>query len=321
MNKINLDKKDIQILGILDWNARMPLTQIAKKIRLNKDVVRYRINNLEKNGVIEGYYTVINTSKLGYITIRVYLDFINVNNVIEKKIINYLNKNFNASQIFSIEGEYQLGIIAWEKSIFDLDRKMRDFKKLFGNYINKEQISIITLFNQYPRKFLLDNKQVIKIEESELFKIKEDDLRILSEISKNSRVSSVDLSFKLKIPQTTIIHRIKELEKAKIILGYRVKINISKLDYQNYFIEIYTKNNSEVNKIIDFSIANKNCIYSLNVFPGADLELETEFTDKLELFDFINHLRNSFKSIKKIKYWSTINYHNINYFPQKVEEK
>jgi len=39
---MKLDKKDKQILSILDWNARIPLTQLAKKTRLNKDVVRYR---------------------------------------------------------------------------------------------------------------------------------------------------------------------------------------------------------------------------------------------------------------------------------------
>ena len=55
----------------------MPLTEIAKKVGLNKDVVRYRIEKLEKEKVILGYYALIDTHKLGYLTIRIYKAAIN----------------------------------------------------------------------------------------------------------------------------------------------------------------------------------------------------------------------------------------------------
>ena len=70
MNK--LDNKDLHLLSVLDWNARMPITQIAKRVQLNKDVVRYRIKNLEEQGIIKGYYSLIDLNKLGYITFRGY---------------------------------------------------------------------------------------------------------------------------------------------------------------------------------------------------------------------------------------------------------
>ena len=80
---MKLDKKDLQILGILDWNARMPITQVAKKVKLNKDVVRYRIRNLEKQEIISAYYSLINISKIGYLTFRLYLDLKDVSKEIE----------------------------------------------------------------------------------------------------------------------------------------------------------------------------------------------------------------------------------------------
>jgi len=36
---------------------------------------------------------------------------------------------------------------------------------------------------------------------------------------------------------------------------------------------------------------------------------------KKDLLDFIDELKTKFKSIKKIKYCSTLEYHKINYFP------
>lgn len=312
---IKLDKKNIQILSILDWNARMPLTQIAKKIRLNKDVVRYRIANLEKEGVIEGYYSLINIPKLGYITFRIYLDFVNTNKEIEDKIINYLDKKFNAGQIFKIDSEYDLGILVWEKSVYDLDKKLKELKKLFGNYISKEVMSVFTVLNHYPRKTFESDKKVVSLKEENIINLKESDFKILIELSKNARISSTDLSVKLKIPQTTVVNRIKELEKTETILGYRAKINIEEIGYENYFLEIYTHKSKEIKKIENYAMNHKNCIYTVLVFPGADIEIETEFQSKQELLKFIDELKSKFKSIKKIRYWSTLKYEKCNYLP------
>lgn len=313
---MDLDKKDKQILSILDWNARIPISRIAKQTRLNKDVVRYRINKLEKNQILEGYYTIINIAKLGYLTFRIYFDLINLNKENEDKIINYLDKKFNAGQIFSIDGEYQLGIICWERSVYELHKKLTSFKEIFGNFINKEELAIFVLLDHYPKKFLSNaQKESISLKEEDLVKIKSNDKEILKEISKNSRISSIDLSIKLKIPQTTIIHRIKQLKKEGIILGYRAKINTEKLGYQNYYLEIYVKNAKGIKEIIDYAKHNSNCIYSGQIIPGADVEIETEFRSKIELLEFINKLKEKFKSIKKIRYWSTLKYYKIDYLP------
>ncbi len=311
---MKIDKKNMQILGILDWDARIPISGIAKQTRLNKDVVRYRINNLEKNHVLEGYYTIINTSKIGYLTFRMYFDFINLNKQIEARIIDYLDSKFNAGQIFSIDGKYQLGIICWEKSVYELHKKLVNFKKTFGNFINKEKMVIFVSLDQYPRKFLNDTQgKIISLKEEDKIKIKDEDMKILKEISKNARISSVDLSVKLKIPQTTIINRIKQLKKEGIILGYRAKIDTEKLGYQNYYLELYTNNTKEIREINDYAKHNLNCIYSGQVTPGENIEIETEFKSKLELLEFISKLKERFKSIKKIRYWSTLRYYKMNY--------
>jgi len=72
----NLDLKDRKILYYLDINSRQSNSDIAKKVGLSKEVVNYRIKRLEKEGIIKGYYTVLDFYKLGYISVRVYLKLI-----------------------------------------------------------------------------------------------------------------------------------------------------------------------------------------------------------------------------------------------------
>ena len=63
-NKVKIDSKDKKILSLLSLNARIPLTQISKKVSLSRDAVNYRITNLEKSGTIQGYRVVVDMSKL-----------------------------------------------------------------------------------------------------------------------------------------------------------------------------------------------------------------------------------------------------------------
>ena len=51
--------KDLKILAGLENNSRVSYNKIAKKVGLSKEVVLYRIRNLEKFGIIRKYITSI----------------------------------------------------------------------------------------------------------------------------------------------------------------------------------------------------------------------------------------------------------------------
>ena len=49
---IKLDLKDKRILTLLDENSRISNSQIAKKVKLSKPTIEYRLNRFEKNIII-----------------------------------------------------------------------------------------------------------------------------------------------------------------------------------------------------------------------------------------------------------------------------
>ena len=154
--------------------------------------------------------------------------------------------------------------MSWEKSVYEFQNKLKKFKELYGDYLEKVDFTIFTKFNHYSlNEFNEKSSKHISIKEEERIILKEDDLEILKELSNNSKISSVELSSKLKIPQTTIIHKIKELEKKKIILAHRAEIDFSKLGYENYFLEIYTHNGKDVKEIERYLQNHKNCTFSV----------------------------------------------------------
>ena len=133
---MKLDKKDNKILSILDFNSRTPLNHIAKKVKLSKDAVSNRLKKLEKRDIINNYYTLTNLSKLGYISVRVYLKLFALSQNEFKKIINFLIKNNQVFFIVECLGNIDLDFSVWAKNIFDFEHFYTSFKTRFKKYRN-----------------------------------------------------------------------------------------------------------------------------------------------------------------------------------------
>ena len=70
MSEILLDENNKKILSILEFDARDTYNSIGKQVGISREVAKYRISHLEKQGVINGYYTLIDYSKLGLLFCR-----------------------------------------------------------------------------------------------------------------------------------------------------------------------------------------------------------------------------------------------------------
>lgn len=68
----SLDKTDIKILEILQTNAKITNSQLAKEIGLSPAPTLERVKKLETSGVIKSYHAKVDTDKLG-IGIQVFI--------------------------------------------------------------------------------------------------------------------------------------------------------------------------------------------------------------------------------------------------------
>mgnify|MGYP000094311830 CR=1 FL=1 len=89
---MTLNKRDQKLLKILDLDARQSNIQIAKKLKISKNVVNYNIKRLEDEKLIKGYNTLVNASKLGYFFFRVYVDFYERDINVDDELIKYFMK-------------------------------------------------------------------------------------------------------------------------------------------------------------------------------------------------------------------------------------
>ena len=130
-----VDSLDLQILGILANNARMPLTQIARKTKSTTDIVRTRIRNLEECGIILSYRTDINFAKLGMEFYKVFIYFRTLSPSDERSLFMWVQHHPNVLY-------YIRSIAPWEVELELLVENYSQFNGIISQLREKFQYVI-----------------------------------------------------------------------------------------------------------------------------------------------------------------------------------
>jgi len=250
---IKLDAYDKKILEILINNSRTQITTIAKKVRLKRENVNYKINRLINLGLIKEFNLILNEKKLGLTHYTVFIELTNLKAETEKHILDYLEKNKHMSWIGTAAGKWSLvfDVILHER--LELDEAMRELFIKFGKYIGDYIILRMQDAEYYNLKPLGILKKALKKKENkDAIKLNEKDFKILSILNENARANFVSISNKVSLTPNGIIKRVKNLEKRGIIEGYTTSIDWEKLDYEWFGLQIkLTKFNEETNKELE----------------------------------------------------------------------
>jgi Lrp/AsnC family leucine-responsive transcriptional regulator len=316
---IKLDLKDKKIILELDRNARQPNSKIAKKVGLSKDAVGYRIKQLEKKGVVSGYRTLVDMSRIGYTIYRTLFNFIDVNEKKLSELILFLKRENNVWVIGRNEGawDFSFGYLAKDNIEFYEfhERLMLKFRKIIGEKLISQMIN----YDERERLYLLNKKpkprEKINFDSNEE-KVDEIDIKILYYLSGNSRIRLIDLAEKLKLGSMLICQRIKKLEEKKVIVGYKVDVNVMSLGRDYYGIKMNLGNYSEKKKILKEIYSMNEMTAVLYHVGGYDIEFDLELIDTKRYHEIINSLRNKFSSIREIKSMRAIEYFKLTHFPK-----
>jgi len=259
--KVKVKEKDIKLIETIYSNARLPLKEIGKKLNLSKVSVFNRIKNLEEKGIITGYTCFIDFNKLGFNTYQI---GIKTNMTMEQKE-KYLKKihggNF-VNQIAKLSGgkwDFLIRIISKEESFND------NLDTLADKYI--ERTDVLQIYKGYFTRG--ENKEVGYIEKSEVAFSKQD-IDLLFELAKNSRQKIIDLATKLKLSTKTVINKIKELQKKKIILSFPTKFNPFIYGTEGHILLVTTKTR-EIQEKLSIVLSKINSTGVLTNFQNPNI--------------------------------------------------
>jgi DNA-binding Lrp family transcriptional regulator len=316
-----LDKKDWQILEILCENARFSHNQIAKKVKLSKNAVSYRINRLQKKKIISGFFSIIDQSLFGISFFEVLIK-INASNKDSEEFIEYLKQNPNVLVVDKLSGEWSFVIEIGCKSQNKFYSILSEINNKFSDII--ETYEVHPILSSYKVEQL--PVELVKPKEIRPFKgvqgevkVDEMDKKLLNILDKDSTLPLHEIADKLGVTYETVAARIKKLKEKGIILRFTAKIFLPVLGYEIYLLIIDFRNLSKEAeaKLREYLINNKNIRYAF--MSAAKPELFIYFASKNndELDNFMNSLKENFpEEIVNQKYLITRFQHKYDLFPE-----
>ena len=245
--KVDLDLKDKKILNLLGKNSRTPLTRIAKQIGLSRDAVNYRIENLEKKGVIQGYITLVDIKKFNYDSYHIFLNLNHPTKEIEDKIITSLKNYTFVRAILKFSGKYDFELAVIAKTIEEFDSILTQVISLCSDYLQSYEILTITknfVSNVFPRGFL-KNEEKEKARNFSKAEIDRKDLEILKIVSNKAEIPLYKIGLETKLSADAVNYRIKKMIESGTILNFLPVINFSSINYNVYAILLSLNNLTE----------------------------------------------------------------------------
>lgn len=135
-----IDELDLKIMRELQKDARKSFRDLAEKLKVAEGTIYNRVNKLQEGGVIKGYFTDIDFTKLGYDLAVVIGVSVKGKHLLE--IEKEIAKERNVSAVYDVTGEYDALIVANFKTRTDLNKFV---KKILGMAHVKRTYTMLVL--------------------------------------------------------------------------------------------------------------------------------------------------------------------------------
>lgn len=308
-DEVKIDKLDRLILYELDKDGVQSFAKIGKKLKKGRDVIQYRVKRLEELGIIKNYVLIIDYGKLGHLMGALYWKYRHETPKLRDEVVDYLKNKPNTWWIDDMEGYFDIGFGIYSKDIESLREAQRELMSKYKQNISDYRFRMFNHHYIFTRDYLhpnpdLSHRKRLMIKETNEKLTDALDDRILVLLAENARMPYTEAAEKLGVSAKAVYNRIRGLKERKVILGSRPAIDLRKLGYEWYKLDIYLSDYSIYDELIDFVAKHPNVIYAYDALGGEDLGLDIEvknydefkrledsilerFTDSIEKTDFI----------------------------------
>ena len=137
---MELDEKDIQLLEILEQNAKSPVQVLSDKTGIPASTVHHRIKKLETNNIIKRYTAQLNEKVMG----RGFSAYVMVNGSPEKYLDNdFFNHNY-VSEVSAVTGNYDLIIKIQCANLDQFNDFLQEFREKYGKFLTQTVTMVCT---------------------------------------------------------------------------------------------------------------------------------------------------------------------------------
>ncbi|HII16438.1 TPA: Lrp/AsnC family transcriptional regulator [Candidatus Woesearchaeota archaeon] len=295
------DLRDEKILSLLSANARMPITAIAKKVRLSKEGTFYRMKRLLEQGVILSYYAAFDLRDFGFYTFHVFFVIDESDAARTDEFIRHLIAHRSTRIVMEYSDRWDLEWVLVARDVQDFDAIVTAVTKEFSDIvIEKQKFEII--FGYKSRSFpdsYAQGPTILGPKSPGLHEVDKINLHIMKELAEDARKTPVQMAKSVSLSPDAVRYRLRNLEKAKVIRQFSILPNLTLLGYhwETMCITVKTFDLSHEMKFREYISDKPSVIRAVKVLGNWDLMLHIATKDASELHKAVKGIHKAFVDI------------------------
>lgn len=287
---------------MLEQDCRISVSQMARRLRRNRNVISYRLQRLEKEHIIDRYIASVNLGKLGYNTFKVYLRLGRKEG--EEGLVRWLRERKEVIHIIRLEGEYNLSCVVVARDVVALDGFLGEIRTAFTEAIRDLHVSIIVYSRIFKFEKLLLNKKehAIKSERyssgARSMQLDDSDRVLLKALSQDARASYMKLVETTGLSLDMVRYRMRKLRNS-VINSFRILINMGSIGYFHHVILLRTERmtQSDEQRLVAWCTMRRNVLYCTKRIGEYDFEINVAITGIDDLRGTLSDLQADFSDI------------------------
>ena len=303
-----IDRKDKRILAELDFDGRATLSKVAKNVRSSKQLVKYRIDEMMRKGLVKQTYAHIDYFKLGYVCIQLFIKLKNVTRKKEVAIVQFVSGLKYPKNVYTMGGAWDILLQVWVKDMRELAKLIGRIHRRYGSNILRKEISIATRFTFFGHTYIhgVEQPSVSSYLHTDVHDIRKKDMQLLKLLNQDGRMPNTQIAEKLKLSPETVRRKIKEFKKSGIIMAFRAEIDSSMLEFYHFklFIKLRTRTIKRIETFIKYLATLENVLYVSKSIEMSELEINIFARDHQKFYDVVNQIKYQFPDIMENYYWN-----------------
>ncbi len=238
-----IDRVDKTILSMLIQDSRASLSAIAKKARVSKPTIHYRISALEKEKIILDYVAFIDMRRLGY---SLYFILLETDMEHQEAIVKVIQTNPFVFAVIGLASPQNLMIATFARDTIHIHELLGSWSLQKG--VRSVSLLPVAVMEFIPYVIFGASKKSVK-ERTVIAKVDGEDIKLLKALSMDSRQPLTTIAPKIGLSAEALAKRLNRLKEERIILSLFTNINIYRLSFQPYFVLVKLHRKELLSKI------------------------------------------------------------------------
>lgn len=292
---MSLDSLDKKILDQLNEDCRLSMSKIAKRVHSSPEKVNYRLKRLIDHGYIRRFYGIFNLSKVGYTYYKVFIGFGDIQENDKEEILKFLKNTGNCSEFRVFEDPFGFDFTVTVDDHAELAELFKELKDRFGGKIESTTVDPIIrtyraglTFNEEESLLSFSQKSIGREELDEV------DRRIIKVLSQQGRIKLLKLSKIVGESSKVVSYRIKRLKERGILVINTYSPDFGKFGLEPVQIGIDLKKFEYVEEAIKYFTRMASCKYAYKLLGEDNVSVELYVKDNTSLNKIMEGFREYF---------------------------